>query len=128
MAADQPGPLKGGFVANTDMSNQDNYLYRAAELVGDNAVDRCNAVTDEVIGIIYAVNESGLGVALATSGIVKWAAGAAITRGVRVRSDTTGRAVAAGAGEIACGVNLKTVAAANDIALVQLALHSRSVA
>lgn len=102
--------------ANGDQSgNQNRFMLLGADGIALNTVEggRCTGVLqdkpiDENIG------------AVAYGGVVKVVAGAAVTRGVDVQSDTTGRAIAALTGDYSQGTALEAAGAANEIIAVLL--------
>lgn len=86
----------------------------------DNTVVQSAASTDDSIGVAAAAASSGDAVAVKHTGIVKVEAGAAVTRGAQVMSDSSGRAVNATATNKVVGVALEASSGAGEIISVKL--------
>lgn len=86
----------------------------------DNTVIQTAATTDNSIGVAAEAAVSGDAVAVKTAGVVKVEAGAAVTRGVQVMSDSSGRVVDATATNKVLGIALEAASAAGEIISVKL--------
>ena len=81
-------------------------------------VIQCAADTDDAVGVSMtaaAADLDSIAVAAYDGGIVEVTAGAAITAGVPVASDATGRALAAVTGDRVLGYAQKAAAAAGEV-------------
>lgn len=98
---------------------------RFVKLQGDEAVDQGDTAGERVLG----VGDTDVSATEATSGKATGVhfigapyveAGAAVTRGVRVSTDASGRAIAAVATHVPAGIALKAAGAAGDLIPVML--------
>lgn len=102
--------------ANGDQSgNQNRFMLLGASGIALNTV-----AGGPCVGVLLTKPTAGNIGAVAYAGVVKVVAGAAVTRGVEVQSDTTGRAIAATTGDVPLGTALEAAAAAGDIIAVLL--------
>jgi hypothetical protein len=100
------------FKANADMANP----YRIVTLsAGQNEVELANAATDELLGVIAHKADAGKAVKVHVLGSFLVEAGAAITKGARVTSDSSGRAVAASTGNMVLGRAQQAATAAGEL-------------
>ncbi len=102
--------------ANGDQSaNQNRFMLLGASGIALNTV-----AGGPCIGVLLDKPlASNIG-AVGYSGVVKVVAGAAVTRGLNVQSDTTGRAIVAAAADVPLGIALETASGANEIIAVLL--------
>lgn len=82
-----------------------------------NTVIQASTDTGAFIGVSLndVVSTTGLEIPVGVAGVVQVEAGAAITQGARLSSDSVGRALTAASGDAAWGKALQTAAAAGSI-------------
>ena len=91
----------------------------------DGAVIVCAAITDQPLGVIkQGVAAAGLGCPVQVNGVTRVEAGAAITRGAQVGTDTVGRAIAAVSTAGILGIALESAAGAGEIISVALGSYA----
>jgi len=99
--------------AAADLSGVQYHIMR------QDAAHSCNvaseAVNSTMIGILQNKPESGENATIADEGISKVVAGAAITQGLHVTCNGSGRAAAVGSGDVALGRALEAAGADGDI-------------
>ena len=126
MAVDQGIMPVSGFVAEVDMSGT-GFQHRCMKSgTAAGQVNLCAATTDTVVGVLCNRPKAGRAASLAIDGVKKVVAGAAVTRGVSVTTDTTGRAIAAGAAATSFGVALEAAGAAGDLIRVELTIGGKA--
>lgn len=115
-------PDFSGLQAEVDMSGN-SFQFRFMKLgTSLGQVNRCAAISDPVIGVLTNKPKLARAASIKRSGIAKVVAGAAITRGAFVYTDTTGRAIAVGTGMKTCGICRNAPSAAGEMAEIELML------
>lgn len=103
----------GSLTASADLRT---HQYKWVKLSGAGTVTVCAASTDEPIGVLLNKPNTGEAAEIATDGIVKVVAGAAITAGAALMSDASGRAItAATAGNKTFGKALEAASGAGQV-------------
>ena len=125
MAFETLGPEdKRTAVATADLSS---YQYRFVTL-GASGIALNTVAGGACAGVLQDKPVSGQAGAYAKSGRTKVVAGAAVTAGVRVSSDTTGRAIAATTGHFSQGQAITAASGAGAIITVELLPASAATA
>lgn len=119
MAIEAPNLRLPGCKANADLSAKQFFCVK---LAGAFAVDVPSASTDAVVGVLQNKPKSGDAAEVATAGVSKCVAGAAITAGAKVMSDTTGKVIAyvGSAGNTCIGIALEAATQSADVIAVLL--------
>ena len=118
MAQSIPGHVET-FVTGADLST---YKNRWMKVSADNTVSLATAVTDSIIGVLddtpYAA--AGAQAAVRMSGTAEIVAGAAISAGAKVTTDSAGRAVTATSGQAYFGIAIQAATALADLIEVNI--------
>lgn len=114
MASTNPG-FHASRIANADLSTKQYY---AMKLIAGQKVDLADGTADQVIGFLQNKPTSGKNaeVAIGPSGTCKAIAGGAITEGVLVKVNASGKVIAGGAGsDVNYGIAFSAATADGDI-------------
>lgn len=119
MAVEAPHLMLPGCTAAADLSAKQFFCVKISAA---NAVNLAAASTDAVIGILQNKPKSGAEAQVATGGLTKAHAGAAITAGAKVMSDANGKVIpyVGSAGNCCIGIAKDGAGADGDIFSVYL--------
>jgi len=104
-------------VASTDLSD---YQYRFLAVDANGEAELVDAAATHPVGVLQNEPDEDESGTVMVYGVSKVVAGDAVDAGDLVRSDTVGRAVSAGAGEVVAGIALESADAAGEIIPVLL--------
>lgn len=126
MAFRNPGWGAWSAPAENDLSSSQ---YKALELGSGETVDVADGAADLIVGILQNKPEANEACEILSSGISKVLAGAAVTRGARVGTDASGRAVAKTAdADLTFGIALEAASAAGEYISVLLTIGTQRAA
>jgi hypothetical protein len=115
------------------IAGEASVIYTFVSLQADGKYDITGATTERMHGIAAegGVPDGGaLAMVIPNGAIAKVKAGAAVTLGAQVQSDSTGRAIdhVSGVGVVTAGIALDAAAAADDIIRIQFLIDIDQVA
>lgn len=121
MAIEVPGFVNGVMVAAVDLSAVANQ-YKCVKVTASFAVNLCTVSGEKILGILQNKPLSGKSCEIATLGISKAQAGAAIAAGALLMTNASGQVItAATTGSTIIGWALEAAGGASEIISIQLA-------